>query len=125
VLSAGHRRSEGQARRVRPRPDEINSPHGPSPLLITCLAQATYLLCSLLSNISVFNCYDAAQVKGDVRLIKSKQFATDYSLRFPRVARVRFDSGDHKAPQETMTQEALLEEVAQRRASGARDINDA
>jgi len=82
------------------------------------VAQATSLAGSHFSHTSVIRWHDAAQVKGDVRLIKSKQFATDFSLRFPRVARIRKD----KKPQDTMTQQELLEEVDRRRASGARDL---
>lgn len=55
-------------------------------------------------------------MKGDVRLIKSMQFATAFSLRFPRVTRVRFDKG----PQDTMTHQELLEDVEKKRAGGAR-----
>ena len=60
------------------------------------------------------------QVKGDVRLIKSANFATAYSLRFPRVTRVRF--GDDKGPQHTMTHQELLEDVEKKRISGTRNI---
>ena len=55
------------------------------------------------------------QVKGDVRLIKSKEFKTAYSLRFPRVTAVRFDKG----PRDTMTHQELLEDVSRKLARGA------
>ena len=54
------------------------------------------------------------QVKGDVRLIKSKEFKTAYSLRFPRVTAVRFDKG----PRDTMTHQELLEDVGRKLARG-------
>ena len=66
------------------------------------------------------NQHGALQVKGDVRLIRSKQFATAYSLRFPRVTRVRFD--DDKGPCDTLTHQELLEDVEKKRQSGARDL---
>jgi hypothetical protein len=56
-----------------------------------------------------------AQVKGDVRLIRSKEFRTEYSLRFPRVTAVRFDKG----ARDTLTHEALLEDVDRKLARGA------
>ena len=55
------------------------------------------------------------QVKGDVRLIRSKEFKTAYSLRFPRVTAVRFDKG----PRDTMTHQELLEDVERKLARGA------
>jgi len=55
------------------------------------------------------------QVKGDVRLIKSKEFKTAYSLRFPRVTAVRFDKG----PRDTLTHQELLEDVGKKLARGA------
>ena len=35
----------------------------------------------------------SCQVKADARCIRSEQFACSYSLRFPRVERVRLDLG--------------------------------
>ena len=56
------------------------------------------------------------QVKGDVRLIRSKEFTTAYSLRFPRVTAVRFDL----EPRDTMTHQRLLEDVEWKLARGVR-----
>ena len=35
------------------------------------------------------------QVQGDVRLITSAAYSTGYSLRFPRVTRIRYDKSCH------------------------------
>ena len=55
------------------------------------------------------------QVTGDVRLIKSKEFMTDHSLRFPRVTAVRFD----KESRDTKTHQELLEDVDRKLARSA------
>ena len=54
------------------------------------------------------------QVKGDVRLINSKVFAADYSMRFPTVVRTRWD----KPPTEVQTHEELCQVVQQRVEAG-------
>jgi hypothetical protein len=53
-------------------------------------------------------------VKGDVRLINSKVFAADYSMRFPTVVRTRWD----KPPAEVQTHEELCQLVQQRVEAG-------
>lgn len=48
-------------------------------------------------------------------MIRSKEFKTAYSLRFPRVTAVRFDKG----PRDTMTHQELLADVERKLARGA------
>jgi hypothetical protein len=60
------------------------------------------------------NLSSGAQVKGDVRLINSKVFAADYSMRFPTVVRTRWD----KPPAEVQTHEELCQVVQQRVEAG-------
>ena len=53
------------------------------------------------------------QVKADVRMIKSEQFATDGSLRFPRIQRLRED----KSASEVQTHEDFKAMVQQNRGT--------
>ena len=53
------------------------------------------------------------QVKADVRMIKSEQFATDWSLRFPRIQRLRED----KSASEVQTHEDFKAMVQQNRGT--------
>ena len=66
----------------------------------------------------LLNASKTVQVKGDVRLIRSKEFKTNYSLRFPRVTAVRFDKG----ARDTMTHQELLDDVNRKLARGASDL---
>ena len=60
----------------------------------------------------------AAQVQADVRTIRSRNFASRHSLRFPRVQRVRWD----KAPTDIQTDAELWHIVESNKGSivGAR-----
>ncbi|KAK9855168.1 hypothetical protein WJX84_006864 [Apatococcus fuscideae] len=53
------------------------------------------------------------EVKADVRMIKSEQFATDWSLRFPRIQRLRED----KSASEVQTHEDFKAMVQQNRGT--------
>lgn len=55
------------------------------------------------------------QLKGDVRMIHSRVFKAEHSLRFPRVTRVRWD----KSPRDCFTHQQLLEDVARQSMGGA------
>ncbi len=53
------------------------------------------------------------QVRADVRMIKSEQFATDWSLRFPRIQRIR----DDKSASEIQTHEDFKDMVQRNRGT--------
>ena len=53
------------------------------------------------------------QIKADIRTIVSRAFATKYSLRFPRIDRVRWD----KNPADVMTEQELEELVEKNKGS--------
>ncbi|PNG99829.1 DNA ligase 4, partial [Tetrabaena socialis] len=55
------------------------------------------------------------QVNGDVRLNTSSTFAAGFTLRFPRITRVRTDKG----PAQATTMQQLTEQVRQARSNGA------
>ena len=51
------------------------------------------------------------QLKGDVRLITSREFATHWSLRFPLITDIRLD----KAPKDVNTVDQMVEELTSKR----------
>ena len=59
------------------------------------------------------------QVKADVRMIKSEQFATDWSLRFPRIQRLRED----KSATEVQTHEDFKAMVQLNRGTAGGRLN--